>query len=437
LKLKNKLISLALSIAIIISFSSCNIASFISESFNPNNILFDTLIKEQTPAVQPSIEIDTALNPITYEERFGYNILNDAEKLIYDKIYNAVINYHYFIDLRKTPINNDSLYKIFNYFIDDQPELFWVNADIGNVYYDLDNKDIVGFNILFLSSNVEDSVDDKNNIIKAITPAAITKDRETFNSKINDILKTISPTSNELMREMKIYNYIAENIKYDYDLLAEIEEENIKRQILLSSYGAVCEKNSVCSGFSKTFQTLANYAGLQCVTKYGQYDGGLHQWNAIMIEGNYYNVDSTSPIVESKDETFTNYEFFNVTDEFISKTHSQEPRKIIDSDIIISYELPKCVETNYTFTNFFALNISKMSLNKTEFSEKIRRHYEYEIGKFNIVFPDNTSESSVEKFLSNNFGQIKSLSSKYFTLDGYYHYLDDNSKAFLNLKRKG
>ncbi len=58
------------------------------------------------------------------------------------------------------------------------------------------------------------------------------------------------------------------------------------------AYGALIDGKAVCSGYSKAYQLLCDYADIDCAIVYGFNDSEEHAWNIIRLDdGNWYEVD--------------------------------------------------------------------------------------------------------------------------------------------------
>ena len=93
---------------------------------------------------------------------------------------------------------------------------------------------------------------------------------------------------NEYDKVKAIYDYICENVKYDYDNL-----NNEAHKLKYSAYAALCNGTSVCQGYANLFYRLANEAGLDARIVSGTSRGQNHAWNIVRVDGKYYNIDST------------------------------------------------------------------------------------------------------------------------------------------------
>ena len=89
-----------------------------------------------------------------------------------------------------------------------------------------------------------------------------------------------------------IYDYITENVKYDYEGL---ENENDIRKF--TAYGALVEKSAVCQGYASLFYRLCLEAGIDARLIVGVGTDGTtqipHAWNIVKVGDYYYNVDAT------------------------------------------------------------------------------------------------------------------------------------------------
>ncbi|WFD08952.1 transglutaminase domain-containing protein [Tepidibacter hydrothermalis] len=131
------------------------------------------------------------------------------------------------------------------------------------------------------------------------------KDR--VNSIISEI---IDPSMGDFEKEKAINDWIVTNIEYD------------KTKEKTNAYTALFEGKTVCSGYAHLAKLMLDKVDIQnkLIT------GGDHAWNIVYIEGKWYHLDTTwndPSYVNISDKMHeVSYEYFNVTDEFISKSHS-------------------------------------------------------------------------------------------------------------------
>ena len=84
-----------------------------------------------------------------------------------------------------------------------------------------------------------------------------------------------------------IYDYICENVSYDY---TNLDDDTYIQKY--TAYGALIDKAAVCQGYASLFYRMALDAGVDARVISGD-AGGPHAWNVVRLNGKYYNLDST------------------------------------------------------------------------------------------------------------------------------------------------
>lgn len=172
--------------------------------------------------------------------------------------------------------------------------------------------------------------------------------RNEVDKKAKEIIKAIiKPGMSDIEKEIAIHDYIIKNTRYDYD---SYQKNKIPDQSY-TAYGILIKKIGVCQGYAIAMNKLLNMAGIE--TKYitGTAKGVPHAWNLVKIEGDYYHLDTTlnDPVtfINGKRQEVIQYNYFNVTDQQITKDHTWEKAKY-----------PKCVSTKFGYNNLKNLNKS-------------------------------------------------------------------------------
>ena len=134
-------------------------------------------------------------------------------------------------------------------------------------------------------------------------------DKETIKAKQQEIsaeaAKVVSQTITESMsddeKRLAIYDYLEANCRYDTDALADAENNDFKKtedgtyEDSFNTYGILVNKKGVCQSYAYTYKLLCHEAGLDCVVVTGYLNGNLpHAWNAVEIDGSWYQTDSTN-----------------------------------------------------------------------------------------------------------------------------------------------
>jgi hypothetical protein len=105
-----------------------------------------------------------------------------------------------------------------------------------------------------------------------------------------------------------IHDWICLNISYDAPMLKSGVAVNQTIEAVLKS------KTAVCSGYSRVFQSMADYTGIPCITvsgyiknqagQRGLNQNNSHSWNLVQIQGLWYIVDVTFDSGYVKDWVF-------------------------------------------------------------------------------------------------------------------------------------
>lgn len=167
-------------------------------------------------------------------------------------------------------------------------------------------------------------------------------EKNQLNQKVNSILKGMTSDMSEFEKVEYIHDYINEICVY-----GESETNNHD-----SAYGCLVEGQAVCEGYSKAFLLLCDRAGINSTIVTGTAlssngESVSHMWNMVMIDGLWYHIDLTwdDPTLNPPDRNYVRYDFFNVTDNEISKTHA-----IIDNKF---YSYPKAYSTKHNYFVYY------------------------------------------------------------------------------------
>lgn len=114
--------------------------------------------------------------------------------------------------------------------------------------------------------------------------------------KVNSLLKNMNLSKkSDYEKILAVYNWITNNISYDYESLEIYERTGSVEGIESgwSAYGGLIKKTCVCQGYSTIFHRMMKEAGVSSRVITGIGNGGKHAWNIARISGKYYNLDST------------------------------------------------------------------------------------------------------------------------------------------------
>ncbi len=294
--------SIAFSVALCILFalSGC----FVSKEIENRNEGDETPKYVSTYCDYPIIE---GFTPIQREDYYAYSKLTDVQKDIYNGMVKMAEEFSleamYFEGSEK-----DDITIAYNAFTDDYPQFFWV----GHTYEYSERGGWSG-----ISFDVDGGFIGVDNI----------EERDEMNAKVNDAVKNIitsnvTPEMSDYEKELKIHDYICENMTYNHDVVEKAEgqqtEEDRRNWNIL---GGLFDKTGVCESYSKLFQLLLYNMGIPC-TQLSGYTDERHMWNAVKIDGKWCYVDVTWDDLEVTGLEY-NHSCFNMDETILGYEHKK------------------------------------------------------------------------------------------------------------------
>ena len=116
------------------------------------------------------------------------------------------------------------------------------------------------------------------------------------------LLATVDPNGTDYERFCTVYDYICENIVYDYDTLKD-DEYKLK----YTAYAAMIHGTAVCQGYAVLLYQLALELGIDCRVITGIGNTGGHGWNIVNFGDFYYNTDPTWDAIWYQSLGYYNY----------------------------------------------------------------------------------------------------------------------------------
>lgn len=180
-------------------------------------------------------------------------------------------------------------------FCQDKPHIFWMDNKFGYA-------NTSGRTVLQLYSFL--SADD----VEAYTAE--------LNEKVRELHLGLFSDMTEYDRELYVHDWLVENCNYADDVF-KISDDFLS----FTSYGAMVNNKAVCEGYTRAMQMMLATVGVESFPIVGIGNDGLHMWNAVKVENEWYYLDPTW----NDTEKGSGYDYFNLTTEQILYDHTILP----------------------------------------------------------------------------------------------------------------
>lgn len=382
--------------------------------------------EEKVPVLQEEIVVQTSHTALPSTEYYQYtnNQLSDNEKEVYKLLVEAIKNCKNIIGVKNYHVSNARATQIIKMVVADYPQFFYLSKGM-QVLYNVQTRETVNVILFYTDGTLTDDIKHNGADYEYITTAnraTIAQKIRLFNSDAKKILEKIPTTLSEIEKEKWIFDYITTTVTYDDVAIKNISPTGNIIGHAFDSYGALCEKKSVCEGYSELFQYLCNCVGINATPISGMAGGGGHMWNAVNIDGDWYQIDVTwgDPFKDN----VPYYQYFNLTtSQMISFDHT------IESD---GLAVPDCTATKNIFHKVFALDLQNGNIpeNYQRVLDMIQKNNEsylcVYVGNINLsdekIYEYITGKKSVMHKYINDKGYGIKISSGYSIRGQYYYF---------------
>ena len=308
--------------------------------------------------------------------KFAYDRLTEIGKTLYVEI--LAILQHQAKNVSISLVSDDAINVVFDYVLNDHPELFWVDG------YKCTNHTVAGnlTKITFTGDYIYDEEGVKERQAK-------------INEYVNECLANAPSSDDDYYVIKYIYEYIVEHTEYQQN---DPDDQNICSVFI--------DGKSVCNGYAKATQYLLNKLGIECIFVTGTVATGdgtsaRHAWNLVRSNDKYYYVDTTwgdasyhsayGSSADMEKVPSVNYDYLCVTTKDLEETHTI-------SDIL---RMPECnsMDDNYYIREDEYFKTDDMTLVKDLFDRRTKD------GSNNVTIKCATQEvydSLVDKLITQN-----------------------------------
>jgi transglutaminase/protease-like cytokinesis protein 3 len=233
------------------------------------------------------------------------------------------------IDVSDLGLKVEEIYSLFEWFVSDNPQYFWIAPTYGAI-----SK---GDSLIKICLEYTDGVNSDNGDSVA-DRAVIAARRAVFDARADEILATIDPALSDYEKELLIHDYLTKSIHYA-TAVANDPYANGATESAFCAYGALIDGYAVCEGYTEAFQYLCYRVGINA----SQVLGYGHVWNVVQIGGEWYQIDVTwdDPINQFGTDGDGRHTFFNLTS---AEMYAAHPRTE-ESALFV----PDCTATEYAY----------------------------------------------------------------------------------------
>lgn len=245
--------------------------------------------------------------------KYVYECLDGETKKVYDEVLAAILEQRESVMV--STLDEKVLDQAYRAVNADYGGLFWVSGYQYTQYLLGEQQTGLAFSPRYTMSYEE----------RQGTQAAI-------DASVEQILSGISPADSDYDKAKYVYEKLIQNVDYVPDA---DNNQNIISVFLTGQ--------TVCQGYACATQYLLNLLDVPGVIVTGMANGQNHAWNLVLLDGNYYYIDTTwgDPTYANagEDEKEVNYDYLNLTTSEITRTHT----------MMVDFPLPDCtaMEDNY------------------------------------------------------------------------------------------
>lgn len=270
-----------------------------------------------------------------------YDQLTDAQKTIYTAaLISLEAGYNVFELVGvKCDEYSDGCNRATEALLRDHPEFFWLDG--GNqIRSTLPGADNVGSVEITLSMHSY-----WNN-------HALSKARLELNEALSELTAEVDRIEEPYEKIKFLNTWLAENVEYDREsFIFPSKMDEAEQAFANTMYGALVAGKTLCGGYACTVSYILNRSGIDTLYITGETIDGLHAWNLIKLDGEYYHLDTTWADDDENGRVI--YSYFCLDDEEISLTHK------IDSLFVY----PAATGTEYDYYNREGLYFAQYSFN--------------------------------------------------------------------------
>lgn len=350
------------------------------------NFLVDTVTELSD---EPPEKITDAGSPYKHY----YDDLENIEKQVYNRIITQI--YGMPERIRIPFIDIEQLDKVFTALLYDNPDLFFVARRCS---------------IVTRLSGTYCAID------YLMTAEEYAKQKLELDAVCDEVIASLEGVEDPWQKELRIHDYIVDNCKY-----VHVEGE----LTYSSSYGALVNGEAACEGYTKAMKLLLDKAGIESGIVSGVVDDpngepGNHMWNVVKLGDDFYHTDCTwnDPLSDTG-EQIKLYAYFNLSDEVISRTHSDFSKEFGCGSMAENYY----VKTGSYFETYAQADVKSLAEAVAKTLDRGEKDIQFRFGSkkaYSDAFEDLITNGRIYDVLA----KAKNKTSAVFSTDSLVYYKD-------------
>lgn len=279
---------------------------------------------------------------------FYYNLLSRQDQQVYNEILSGIQQRRPTIHTSMRVCDGKRIEQIFNAIVFDNPMLFYISK---NSIATLTSLRGVSINVKYIYNPMQER-----------------QLAAKLENEIDRILKEIiNHTHSDYDKEVRIHDYLVENVTYDHKEFMHPYDPNCHTII-----GGLLNKRAVCDGISIAAHILMEKAGIQNILINGtsSYQSAAdmpHVWNMVTLGGHSHHLDVTWDNTIKASSGLTRYDYFNISDRDAAMDHAWD-----------RYGLPKCDTVPYNYFHQTQTEVSTVTeLEKIIKENVLNEEYEF------------------------------------------------------------
>jgi transglutaminase/protease-like cytokinesis protein 3 len=207
-----------------------------------------------------------SFDPIVSTSSLAVSAISGDTSSVEAEIYNQLLNCATSFNLTLYKVSIDDFYLLYCDVVNNNPDLFYVSSNVQYNYYQ--------------TSKTVSTVKPQY----AMTSSEIADAKVIFNEGVSKALSVVDDSMSDLQKALVLHDYICDLAEYP-----DISTED--KNIYHSAYGFFYDQKVVCAGYTLAYSYLLSMVGIEC--EQVSSTAMVHAWNAVNIDGNWYNVDLT------------------------------------------------------------------------------------------------------------------------------------------------